>query len=413
VNVISDDGVLVVRSGRHLEAAVASLRRTSPDARIAVLGCRNPGGTGADELGIAPSDWLEYTAARLSVAAVLPVVWRLFRRGRWFRRVAMLWDNVEGWGYENVVRAAMCFLPVRLLAIQPDGTIRHVEPWRMLAHRCAVRVQRWRTRVERAVASVARRLEGAELEPRLWHSHYLAARAFARDIPSLVRDCHGLVLDIGAGTGHAARYLDARKTRYLPTDLPTGRDPGDQTVSTKGIRPCVLCDGRALPLRDASVDAAMSHSVLEHVADVQGMLREAWRVLRPGGRLVVLVPFLFPFHGEPGDFRRWTTHGLGEELRAAGFTVERSERVGGSLAALIVAWHLFVKYELRPRAGGRLAFVLLWPLLLVGQGMLNLVGLASRPGPRTQLPMAVAAVARKGPASAENAQRDLTDARAD
>jgi SAM-dependent methyltransferase len=45
------------------------------------------------------------------------------------------------------------------------------------------------------------------------------------------------------------------------------------------------------PMQDASIDVIFGHSVLEHVTDVVAFMDEAWRMLAPGGRLIVAVPY--------------------------------------------------------------------------------------------------------------------------
>lgn len=55
-----------------------------------------------------------------------------------------------------------------------------------------------------------------------------------------------------------------------------------------------------MPLRDASLDAAMMVEVIEHIADAEKALREVLRVLRPGGKLLITAPnrgFPFLTHG--------------------------------------------------------------------------------------------------------------------
>jgi SAM-dependent methyltransferase len=87
-----------------------------------------------------------------------------------------------------------------------------------------------------------------------------------------------------------------------------------------------------LALDDASADAVFSTQVLEHVADVQGYLREAHRLLKPGGLLFCSTHGAFILHRHPTDFRRWTIDGLRHELELAGFAVDRVEPKLGILA---------------------------------------------------------------------------------
>jgi SAM-dependent methyltransferase len=50
--------------------------------------------------------------------------------------------------------------------------------------------------------------------------------------------------------------------------------------------------------------------VLEHVFDVQAATDNIRRALRPGGRALIAVPHLYPYHDEPIDFWRFTEHSL-------------------------------------------------------------------------------------------------------
>jgi uncharacterized protein YbaR (Trm112 family) len=72
----------------------------------------------------------------------------------------------------------------------------------------------------------------------------------------------------------------------------------------------VVADGAALPFQSSVFAAVICEVVLEHVADPQRVVAEIERVLRPGGRAFFLLPFLFPFHGHPSDYSRWTRTGL-------------------------------------------------------------------------------------------------------
>ena len=64
-----------------------------------------------------------------------------------------------------------------------------------------------------------------------------------------------------------------------------------------------------MPLRSNSADLIISNAVLEHVADCDLMIEEIHRLLKPGGKAFVYIPFMQPEHAAPSDFRRWTKNG--------------------------------------------------------------------------------------------------------
>jgi SAM-dependent methyltransferase len=66
----------------------------------------------------------------------------------------------------------------------------------------------------------------------------------------------------------------------------------------------------ALPFSDGYFANVLCMSVLEHLEDPARAIREMHRVLKPGGRIFVSVPFLFPIHDAPGDYWRFTKYGL-------------------------------------------------------------------------------------------------------
>jgi SAM-dependent methyltransferase len=92
-----------------------------------------------------------------------------------------------------------------------------------------------------------------------------------------------------------------------------------------------------LPLPDGSVDGILCEMVLEHVPDARGAIREFLRVLRPGGRLYVAVPFLWPYHASPDDYWRWTTTGVEREFSA--FETVGTGVAGGPTTTLMNVLH--------------------------------------------------------------------------
>lgn len=72
----------------------------------------------------------------------------------------------------------------------------------------------------------------------------------------------------------------------------------------------VVCDAQRLSFAENVFDRIICHQVLEHIPDADEVVSEMFRVLRLRGRVIVTVPFYFPFHASPYDFRRWTIPGI-------------------------------------------------------------------------------------------------------
>jgi len=235
-----------------------------------------------------------------------------------------------------------------------------------------------------------RSLEGPELEPRLWHSHFLTAHHAEKSLLRLGSYLQGKTIDIGAGTGQGARYINPAKTDYFPTDLPTGRSTSDPSISLRAHKPIVHCSIYDLPFAAESFEAALLLNVLEHLSAPSVGLAEVERILKPGGSLLFCVPFAFPLHGLPDDYRRWTSQGLRHELESAGFELCELCTCGTTFSSLAVNINLCLRYEVQP-------LVLLTPFLIVIQGILNAMALLAErflPSARA-LPLLYVGLARK------------------
>lgn len=156
-------------------------------------------------------------------------------------------------------------------------------------------------------------------------------RAIEVFVDQIAAQVEGTVLDVGCGDQPHRAALEVASTRYVGLDL----------VPTRYQRPDVVYDGRSIPVGTGRVDAALATEVLEHVADPSPLLREIYRVLRPGGRLHLTVPFLWPLHDVPDDMYRYTPFALERVLHEAGFVDVDLEAMGGwdaSLAQMLALW---------------------------------------------------------------------------
>lgn len=72
----------------------------------------------------------------------------------------------------------------------------------------------------------------------------------------------------------------------------------------------VVMDLTSSPFRPGSVDGIINIAVLEYVPDPQKIVAVFLSLLKPGGRILVFVPFMQGFHASPHDYQRYTHEGL-------------------------------------------------------------------------------------------------------
>ncbi len=157
----------------------------------------------------------------------------------------------------------------------------------------------------------------------------------------------GRLLDYGCGGSPYREMFKAEK--YLRADY----------VDCGNLDCLIGADGK-LSLPEASCDAVLSTQVLEHVFSPGAYLAEAFRVLRPGGKLILTTHGIWEDHGCPYDFRRWTYDGLRRELEEAGFEVTRIAKLTTGTRAILFLFSQILGqvHDSRHRLSG-LAFRLL------------------------------------------------------
>jgi ubiquinone/menaquinone biosynthesis C-methylase UbiE len=148
------------------------------------------------------------------------------------------------------------------------------------------------------------------------HPQWLMRGGTKRIINYLENICdHQRVLDIGCFNKWPKKHINSTCS-YI------GLDYYETATHWYGSVPDIYGNALSLPVRSNSIDIVLLLDVLEHLPDSNEALGEINRVLKPNGRLIMQVPFLYPLHDEPRDYVRFTRHGLKEAARKNGFSVE-------------------------------------------------------------------------------------------
>ncbi|QXP88118.1 methyltransferase domain-containing protein [Methylococcus capsulatus] len=143
----------------------------------------------------------------------------------------------------------------------------------------------------------------------------------------------GTLYDLGAGESPYKDFFLQHADDYIAVDW---------AGSYHAIRADIVADLNAhLPIESEVADAVVSLSVLEHLREPQTMLDEAFRILKPGGGLVLQVPWQWWIHEAPHDFFRYTPYGLEYLLKQAGFIDIQVEPQAGFFTMMVLKLNYF------------------------------------------------------------------------
>lgn len=133
------------------------------------------------------------------------------------------------------------------------------------------------------------------------------------------------ILDVGGTKGKKRGQFDiatcSQRVTVLNIDDGKGAD--------------IVCDAASMPMNDNLYDVVICAEVLEHVRHPEKVLSEVARVCRPGGKVFLTAPFLFPIHADPYDFRRYTDVCWKEMIAEAGLDLIQIQAQGNFYTVLM------------------------------------------------------------------------------
>ena len=189
---------------------------------------------------------------------------------------------------------------------------------------------------------------------------YFARKGLAEHISALSSHISGKILDVGCGKKPYQQLFQATEYIGLEYDSPENR---------KKKHADFYYDGRVFPFESNSFDSLVINQVFEHVFNPDDFLKESLRVLKPGGKLLMTVPFVWDEHEQPHDFARYSSFGLQFILEKHGFNIVEQRKSVNDFRVIfqLVNAYLYKKMmSSNPYLNLVIAFFVMFPINVAG-----------------------------------------------
>jgi SAM-dependent methyltransferase len=174
----------------------------------------------------------------------------------------------------------------------------------------------------------------------------------------------GHLLDVGCGS--------KPYNGLFSVESYTGLDIENEITKRSGIAD-KLYKGKEFPFANGCFDSILCNQVLEHVFNPDEFISEILRVLRPGGKLLLTVPFVWDEHEQPYDYARYSSFGLHALLEKHGFSVIAQKKLGTDFSTICQITNAYLY-----KVSQRLPKVLILLMTVTVMATVNIVGLLSR-----------------------------------
>lgn len=151
-----------------------------------------------------------------------------------------------------------------------------------------------------------------------------------------------IILDIGCGNKPYKKIFEGKK--YVGVDI-------EKSGHSEELKKAdIYYDGHTLPVEDNSVDLIISTQVFEHIYNIEEIIAECARVLKPHGKMLLTCPLCYEEHEIPYDYWRYTQYGIKSLLRKSGFEISNCEK---SLSYLDTVRFLHCTYAVQKKNSRR------------------------------------------------------------
>jgi SAM-dependent methyltransferase len=170
----------------------------------------------------------------------------------------------------------------------------------------------------------------------------------------------GVLYDLGCGTRIYEEYFLQFADTYIGVDW---------GASVHDLKADIAADlNKPLPIDANSADTIICLSVLEHLCEPQILLNEAYRIMKPGGAIILQVPWQWWIHEAPYDFFRYTPYALKYMFEKAGFTQVEVEPTSGFFSMWFIKMNYFsLRFIKGPKIFRGIKKAIFLPFWYIGQ----------------------------------------------
>ena len=167
---------------------------------------------------------------------------------------------------------------------------------------------------------------GAEFKPSLFHPYYFIRKGLFAKVNQYSNLLRGRLLDFGCGSKPYKALISADE--YIGVDFENEGHPHENEQID------VFYDGKTIPVEANYFDSGLTSEVFEHVFNLEEVLTELHRVLKPGAPLLITCPFVWKEHEVPNDFARYTHFALKHLLEKNGFRIRTLDKSGNFIEVM-------------------------------------------------------------------------------
>ena len=222
-----------------------------------------------------------------------------------------------------------------------------------------------------------------------FYAGYFVRTRLESAIASQTSRAKGVFLDVGCGVKPYEKVFGSFVDKYYGIEY-------SPESGYRGNRADVAGDASEMPFADESFDTILCTEVMEHVMHPEKVVAEFARILKPGGRAIVTVPFFYPIH-DTFDFFRYTDQGMAVIMKRYGLEIEEIRPLSGTGVTLAIMLNLYI-FDLGFMWTKWLYPIglVLRPILWIATALINLLGLlAEKIVPSKQMAFNHLTVARK------------------